>query len=132
MHLPYEQNPTINAKSYGNLFITRLAPGGGYVHIEWSHNGEYVHPADEFIIKVFEPDPVTWEESQVVFLYRLDSQSRETDISGLCNGVDYVINLSSYQNGIKVAQAVNYGQKEPRVRRIRSGSPAKMIHPSGQ
>jgi hypothetical protein len=27
---------------------------------------------------------------------------------------------------------VNYGPKEPRVRRIRSSSPVKMIHPSGR
>jgi hypothetical protein len=103
-----EKNPTKIRNEFGNLFINRLVPGNGSFHIEWSCNEGYTCKNDEYLIRIYELEsdidvPVAPMQSD--FLYSFDSQLQESEISGLCNGIDYVVSLSKYRNGKKIAQA---------------------------
>jgi hypothetical protein len=100
-----EFNPTVHQVSYGALRISRIVPGDGSVHIEWSHNREYVREGGEFLVEIAEPSRQGSRTPQGAFLLRAGHQDRELDITGLSNGVDYAVYLSGYQDKVKVAQA---------------------------
>jgi len=105
MPLTKENNPTMHPACYGNLFINRIVPGNGSVYIEWSHNGEFVRRGGEFLIEVTEPGAPNLMARHAVFLRHADPDARSIEITGLSNGIDYIVALTGYQDGVKTAQA---------------------------
>jgi hypothetical protein len=99
MSIPLELNPTARSVGYGGLFISRLVPGDGELYLEWEHNGEFIRKGGEFLINIKEPGT-----SFSMILYA-GYDKRSANIKGLSNGVDYSVNLTGYQKGVKTAQA---------------------------
>jgi hypothetical protein len=105
MPLTKELNPTLQSEGYGALFISRIVPGNESIYMEWFHNGEFVRHGGEFLVEVSEPGVPNLMARHAVFLRHADPEARSLEITGLSNGIDYIITLTGYQNGVRVAQS---------------------------
>ena len=124
MNTMINDNPTKpeNSKAFGNLEITRMAPGDQRITIDFSWAGSFKR--NELILKVLIKDYKTLNE---VYTAVIDEDAEYITINDLRNGTDYLVELEARCRHSGAAAALSH----PRLFRTGfvPGTVINYIHP---
>lgn len=90
-----DNNPTKldNSNAFGDLIITRMAPGDQRVTIDFSYNRKSIKERVDF--KIFLKDR---QSNQEIYSKVSSGEFRSFSIDNLRNGVDYLVNIEAKEN----------------------------------
>lgn len=102
--VPEENNPTRHDKSFGGLFIRRIAPMDKSVQIDWELSESHIAQIDAFAIHIqpFSNDVLRLPPN---LLFWISAPANSFKVENLINGIDYAITVSAVRNGIEVARS---------------------------
>jgi hypothetical protein len=107
MNTMINDNPTKpeNSKAFGNLEITRMAPGDQRITIDFSWAGSFKR--NELILKVLIKDYKTLNE---VYTAVIDEEAESITINDLRNGTDYLAELEARCRHSGAAAALSHAR----------------------